>query len=118
VEPGRPLPFEIKDALLLILLFVAVVVVSWLPFVAAGYDPLDALFEVVAARGTVGLSTGITDAALPSYLKGILCADMLMGRLELIAWFMLLYPGTWFGRRIWTAVFCMAMAAGPTSCAR
>jgi trk system potassium uptake protein len=104
VEPRlaqhRLLPFEIQDALLLILLFVAVVVVSWLPFVAAGYDPLDALFEVISATGTVGLSTGITDAALPSYLKGILCADMLMGRLELIAWFVLLYPGTWFGRRM------------------
>jgi trk system potassium uptake protein TrkH len=92
--------FEIQDALLLILLFVALVVVSWLPFVAAGYDPLDALFEVVSATGTVGLSTGITDAALPSYLKGILCADMLMGRLELIAWLVLLSPVTWFGRRM------------------
>jgi trk system potassium uptake protein TrkH len=91
---------EIQEALLLILLFVAVVVVSWLPFVAAGYDPLDALFEVVSATGTVGLSTGITDAALPFYLKGVLCADMLMGRLELIAWLVLLYPGTWFGRRM------------------
>ena len=90
---------EIQDALLLILLFVIVVGVSWLPFVAAGYDPLDALFEVVSATGTVGLSVGVTSAALPAYLKGVLCVDMLMGRLEIIAWLVVLFPGTWFGRR-------------------
>jgi trk system potassium uptake protein TrkH len=37
---------------------------------------------------------------LPALLKGILCVDMLMGRLEIIAWLVMLYPGTWFGRRM------------------
>jgi len=91
---------EIQEALLLILLFVTVIAVSCLPFIASGYDPLDALFEVVSATGTVGLSTGVTSAALPAYLKGVLCADMLMGRLEIIAWLVILLPGTWFGRRM------------------
>jgi trk system potassium uptake protein TrkH len=58
------------------------------------------LFEVVSATGTAGLSTGLTSATLPALLKGILCVDMLMGRLEIIAWFVMLYPGTWFGRRM------------------
>jgi len=25
---------------------------------------------------------------------------MLMGRIEIIAWLVMLYPGTWFGRRM------------------
>jgi trk system potassium uptake protein TrkH len=91
---------EIGAALLLILLFVAVVALSWLPFVAMGYSPLESLFEVVSATGTVGLSVGLTSATLPALLKGILCVDMLMGRLEIIAWLVMLYPGTWFGRRM------------------
>lgn len=104
VEPwleGRILQVnEIQEALLLILLFVAVVALSWLVFVAMGYDPLDSLFEVASATGTVGLSVGITNSALPALLKGVLCVDMLMGRLEIIALLVLLYPGTWFGRRM------------------
>ena len=91
---------DIQQALLLIFLFLAVVAVSWWQFVAAGYDPLDALFEVVSATGTVGLSVGITSASLPAHLKGVLCADMLLGRLEIIAWLVVLFPGTWFGRRM------------------
>ena len=96
----RLLDGEIHAALLLIVLFVAVFALSWLPFVAMGYDPLDSLFEVASATGTAGLSVGLTSTTLPSLLKGILCVDMLMGRLEIIAWFVLLYPGTWFGRRM------------------
>jgi trk system potassium uptake protein TrkH len=104
IEPrlaGRRLQDEeIRAALLLIVLFVAVVALSWLPFVAMGYSPLDSLFEVVSATGTAGLSVGLTSATLPALLKGILCVDMLMGRLEIIVWLVMLYPGTWFGRRM------------------
>jgi trk system potassium uptake protein TrkH len=91
---------EIQAALLLIVLFFAGVTLSWLPFLALGYSPLDSLFEVVSATATAGLSVGLTSAALPGPLKAILCVDMLMGRLEIIAWLVMLYPGTWFGRRM------------------
>lgn len=97
---GRRLEHEeIERALLLILLFVAVVLLSWLPFVLAGYPPLDALFEVVSACGTVGLSSGISHSDLPLGLKGILCFDMLAGRVEIVALLVVLFPGTWFGKR-------------------
>jgi len=103
VEPSlqsRPLPErELQDALLLIVLFVMVVFVSWLPFLMFGYDPLDALFEVVSAAGTVGLSVGITSTELPLMLKAVLCLDMLLGRLEIIAWLVLISPSTWMGKR-------------------
>jgi trk system potassium uptake protein TrkH len=69
-------------------------------FVAAGHAPLDSLFEVVSAVGTVGLSTGITGPALGDGLKLLLCADMLMGRLEIVAVLVLLYPPTWIARRV------------------
>lgn len=90
---------EMRQALLLILLFVVVVLLSWLPFLALGYAPLDALFEVVSATGTVGLSVGVTGPTLPPLLKGVLCLDMLMGRLEILTWLVILFPRTWFGRR-------------------
>ena len=61
---------EIHAALLLIVLFVAVVALSWLPFVVMGYEPLDSMFEVVSATGTVGLSVGLTNATLPPTTQG------------------------------------------------
>lgn len=90
---------DLLRALQLILLFIVILVLSWLPFVYMGYDPLDALFEVASACGTVGLSTGISRPDLEPLLKGVLCFDMLAGRLEIIALLVVLYPRSWIGRR-------------------
>ncbi len=90
---------DIQWALLLILLFVTVNIISWLLFVIHGYAPLDALFEVVSATGTVGLSTGICGPGLEPLLRLVLCLDMLLGRLEIVALLVLLYPYTWIGKR-------------------
>jgi trk system potassium uptake protein TrkH len=91
---------ELQEALLIILLFVAVILFSWLPFLLMGYDPLDSLFEVVSATGTVGLSVGVTGSDMPVFLKGVLCTDMLLGRLEILSWLVMCTPGTWIGRRL------------------
>jgi trk system potassium uptake protein TrkH len=97
---GRRLEEEdMTQVLLIIVLFGAVVVPSWLAFLAHGYPALDALFEVVSATGTVGLSTGITSSGLPAFLKLVLCLDMLAGRLEIVALLVTLYPVTWTGRK-------------------
>lgn len=80
-------------------LFLLVVMVSLVPFLTHGYPPLDALFEVVSATGTVGLTTGITGSDLPASLKAVLAFDMLAGRMEFIALLVVLSPYTWFGRR-------------------
>jgi trk system potassium uptake protein TrkH len=85
--------------LCLIIFFIFFVVISWLPFIALGHAPLDSLFEVVSALGTAGISAGVTGAELHPLLKGILCTDMLLGRLEIIVWLIFLYPGTWIGYR-------------------
>lgn len=90
---------ETVEALLLLFLFLSAIFLSWLAFVGFGHEPLDALFEVTSAVGTVGLSVGITRADLAPVLKLVLCADMLLGRLEIIPWLVLLYPGSWLGRR-------------------
>ena len=83
----------------LIVVFIFLIGISWLPFLALGHAPLDSLFEVVSALGTAGISAGVTGAGLHPLLKGILCADMLLGRLEIVVWLVFFYPGTWIGHR-------------------
>jgi len=91
---------EFVAVLSLLSLFVLVILLSWVTFLALGYDPLNSLFEVVSATATTGLSTGISGPGLEPALQGVLCLDMLAGRLEIVALLVLVYPGTWFGKRI------------------
>ncbi|MBN1442336.1 MAG: TrkH family potassium uptake protein [Planctomycetes bacterium] len=79
--------------------YAAVLVLSWLAFLAGGHDPLNSLFEVASATATAGLSAGVVAQDLSPILKGVLCADMLMGRVEILAVLILIFPPTWFGRR-------------------
>jgi trk system potassium uptake protein TrkH len=98
---GRRLkPDELQDALCIVIAFGILIAISWLPFVTLGHDPLASLFEVVSAVGTVGLSAGITTPSLHPFLKAVLAADMLLGRLEILAWLVFLAPGTWIGNRL------------------
>lgn len=90
---------EIEQATLIAALFAITIGLSWLAFVAFGYAPLDALFEVTSAVGTVGLSTGIAAPDLEWPLKIVLSIDMLLGRLEAVALLVILYPTTWIGKR-------------------
>ena len=89
---------QIDHAMAVALLFPALILACWLPFLAAGYAPLDALFEVVSAAATVGLSTGITSPELAPHLKALLTLAMLAGRVEVVALLVLLYPRTWLPR--------------------
>ncbi len=90
---------EIIDAGIIFALFLLINTASWLIFLIFGYQPLDSLFDVVSATGTVGLSSGVTGSQLPAGLKLLLCANMLLGRLEMIALLILFYPNTWIGKR-------------------
>jgi trk system potassium uptake protein TrkH len=97
---GRALEaVDIERVALVLTLYVFVAFGSWLAFVGYGYDPAQALLEVVSALSTVGLSTGIARPELETPLKLVLCANMLLGRLELLAVLVLLYPRTWVGNR-------------------
>lgn len=97
---GRRLEsIEIERCFILVFLFIAVIMLSWFPFLLLGFPPLDSLFEVVSATCTVGLSTGISSPELPGLLKLVLCLDMLLGRLEIVAFLIMVYPFTWFGKK-------------------
>jgi trk system potassium uptake protein TrkH len=90
---------EIIQALLLVVLYFVLIVISWFVFLLFGFEPMPSLFEVSSAIGTVGLSSGITSEALHPVLKGVLCIDMLLGRLEIVALLIIFYPPTWIGKR-------------------
>lgn len=93
---GHPLEApRILAALAVVILHGLVIGLSWLAFLALGHEPFNALFEVTSAVGTVGLSTGITGPGLSPLLKLVLIADMLAGRLEVVALLVLLYPANW-----------------------
>jgi trk system potassium uptake protein TrkH len=97
---GAPLqPDEINAAVTLLVVYLLVILLSWTAFLASGHAPLDALFDIVSAVATAGLSAGVVSATLEPGLKAVLCLDMLMGRVEVIAFLVLLYPRSWFGRK-------------------
>jgi len=52
---------------------------------AYGYGAGEAMFESISATANVGLSTGITSAAMPTGLKIVYMLQMWAGRLEFIA---------------------------------
>lgn len=79
-------------------LFGATVLLAWLAFLASGYG-LDALFDVVSATSTTGLSTGVTGPGLEPGLKATLALAMLLGRLEFVALLVLIWPPTWLGQQ-------------------
>jgi len=88
---------EVSRALAIVFAFIATIFISWLPFLVAGYDPVNSLFDVVSATGTVGLSAGVVGPELPAFLKLVLCLDMMLGRLEILCLLVILYPWTWKG---------------------
>ncbi len=90
---------ELEAMLCIVLVYFLMIGLSWLIFVAAGYPAVPSLFEVTSAMGTAGLSAGVTGPDLPGYLKIVLCLDMLLGRVEAVGILILLFPGTWIGRR-------------------
>lgn len=97
---GQPVSSEnVAGALFVVVLFFVTVFLSWLPFLILGHAPLPALFDVVSAVSTTGLSSGVARPELQPLLKGVLCIDMVMGRVEFVALLVMLYPTTWIGRR-------------------
>ncbi|MCH9627103.1 MAG: Trk system potassium uptake protein TrkH [Chlamydiales bacterium] len=91
---------EAYSCLTLLTLYIMVILISVFVFILMGYNFLDGLFEVVSATGNVGVSVGTISPELPSILKGVLIADMLLGRLELVTLLVLIYPKTFIGRRM------------------
>ncbi|AKB24532.1 Potassium uptake protein TrkH [Methanosarcina sp. MTP4] len=90
---------EIYRIMTYVLLYSGVLVFSAFIFMLYGIDSGDAIFETSSALATAGLSVGVTNPAMPGLLKLVLCADMLLGRVEVIPLCILLLPRTWLESR-------------------
>lgn len=91
-------PEDVYRIMTYVLLYSVVLVFSAFIFMLHGINSADAIFETSSALATAGLSTGVTDPGMPALLKLVLCADMLLGRVEIIPLFILLLPRTWLER--------------------
>lgn len=96
-------PQALEGVVAITLLYVGAIAVGWFIFAVAGHGGVDGLLEVVSAAATTGLSTGLTGPQLAPGLKLVLCAMMLMGRVEVVAILILLYHRTWFAHRARTS---------------
>jgi trk system potassium uptake protein TrkH len=80
----------VKNSVIIILLYILTHLIGALAGMLAGNSAISSLFEATSATANVGLSTGITNPAMPSYLKIVYIITMWMGRLEFIATFVLI----------------------------
>lgn len=95
-EGGRQVSADrLMGMVAVVLLYFGTLLVGWLIFLSAGSPPLPALFDVVSALSTAGLSTGVSGPDLAAGLKAVLIAAMLLGRLEFLALIVVLSPATW-----------------------
>ena len=74
---------EIRIATLYAILYIMVLCLGAVIFMAGGHSAADSLFEVASAEGNVGLSVGITNSGMPEYEKVVLIIEMWVGRLEI-----------------------------------
>jgi trk system potassium uptake protein TrkH len=63
-------------------IYMSTYIIGVLVFLAYGYPFRESLFEFASALGTVGLSTGLTQAGMPSGILWTEIAGMFLGRLE------------------------------------
>jgi trk system potassium uptake protein TrkH len=75
---------QIIEVFVMVFAYLILLVTSTLITAAYGYPLSQSFFESASAIGTVGLSVGITGAAMPVLLKFVYIIDMWAGRLEVI----------------------------------
>lgn len=90
---------DFRSAAGTVAIFALVILAGWFAFLLYGHSPMASLFDVVSAAFTVGLGAGTVGPDLETPLKLVLCGLMLLGRLEIVAFLILLYPRTWVHSR-------------------
>lgn len=75
----------VRTAMLIVLLYIAMFAVGTLGGVASGYDMVSSMFESASVTGNVGLSCGVTSAAMPAALKVLYIFMMWAGRMEFMS---------------------------------
>jgi trk system potassium uptake protein TrkH len=81
---------QVRAAFLITVSYLGLYLIGALVGMFFGYPFLDALFESTSAAANVGLSCGITDAAMPAALKSTYILQMWAGRLEFMSVFVLI----------------------------
>ncbi|MFA5362416.1 MAG: TrkH family potassium uptake protein [Candidatus Omnitrophota bacterium] len=81
---------QVRGVLMVSLGYVVLYLAGALIGLGAKYPFLNSLFESTSAAANVGLSCGITDAAMPAVLKVTYIIEMWAGRLELMSVFALI----------------------------
>jgi len=79
----------VRSTLFITLAYLGLYILGALVGMFYGYPFLESLFESTSAAANVGLSCGITQVSMPSFLKIIYIIQMWMGRLEFMAIFVL-----------------------------
>jgi len=80
---------QVRAAFLITLSYLILYIIGALAGMLFGYPFLASLFESTSAAANVGLSCGITDAAMPATLKLVYIFQMWAGRLEFMSVFTL-----------------------------
>ncbi len=75
----------IKSAFLIVTAYIVTFVIGTVAGMFAGYPFGEAAFECASATGNVGLSIGVTTAAMPAFLKVTYILIMWLGRLEFMS---------------------------------
>jgi trk system potassium uptake protein TrkH len=73
-----------QEAAVFSLLYFVILGAGALSLMYLGYSGADSVFEVAAAQGNVGLSSGVTSSVLDPWGKIVLIFNMWVGRLEII----------------------------------
>ena len=76
---------QIRSAALIVVLYLVSFVFAALVGCLYGYPLLESIFESASVTGNVGLSCGVTTAAMPAGLKAAYIFNMWTGRLEFMA---------------------------------
>lgn len=80
----------VKSSVIIIMLYLLTQLIGTLAGLLAGYPLISSFFEAISATANVGLSTGVTNPSMPSFLKVTYIIMMWMGRLEFVATFVLI----------------------------
>jgi trk system potassium uptake protein TrkH len=80
----------IIQAAIVVLLMISLVFFSAFIVSSYGFQPVDSLFETTSAVATTGLSTGIISPSLAIELKWLFVALMLLGRVEVLAFLIMI----------------------------
>jgi trk system potassium uptake protein TrkH len=75
---------EIMETAIYAFIYVLVLVGGAIVLMMLGNPAINAMFESASAQGNVGLSVGITSAAMPVAGKVVFIIQMLVGRLEIL----------------------------------